>query len=256
MTAPRSVRKHEPELAWPDDYLIPGVEPYHVEEAGIIYCGDSLELMPRLHGNSIDSFITDPPFAMAGGISCGSSSQLDTQFFLHWWTAIASEIHRIGKPEHEGFIWCDWKTAAIVAKGFKPKNQRYDFSRISQMLYHYREMPGQGKPFRSSVDLIAYLRGPKSTGERIANTTHNFISKYWYYGKHENHPSEKDPDMAKQFILWCTDEGNIICDPFMGSGTVAIAAQSLGRRFICCDLEKEHCATAVKRLRQGVLPYA
>jgi len=61
--------------------------------------------------------------------------------------------------------------------------------------------------------------------------------------------------MAKQLILWCSDEGDIVCDPFMGSGTVAVAAQTLNRRFICYDLEEAHCATAVKRLRQGVLNF-
>jgi site-specific DNA-methyltransferase (adenine-specific) len=240
-------------MIWPDDYLIPGIEPYHVEEAGVIYCGDCLEILPRM--NIIDAIITDPPFAMAGGISCGSSSQLDTQFFLHWWRSVSKELSRIGKPEGEGFVWCDWKTAAIIAAGFKPTNQTYDFWRVSQMLFHYREMPGQGQPFRSSVDQIAYIRGPKSKGERITRTTHNFISKYWYYGKHENHPAEKDPDLAQQLIRWCSDESNIILDPFLGSGTTAVAAKELGRKFIGIEISEEYCKIAVKRLRQGVLDF-
>lgn len=240
-------------MNWPDDYLIPGIEPYYQEDAGIIYCGDCLEILPSMV--IVDSIVTDPPFAMAGGISCGSSSQLDTQFFLHWWTAISNEISRIGKLDGEGFIWCDWKTAVLFASGFKPKIQTYNVWRVAQMLYHYREMPGQGKPFRASVDMIAYIRGPKSKGHRIELTTHNMISKYWYYGKHNNHPAEKDVHIAQKLIKWCSDEGDIILDPFLGSGTTALAAKELGRKFIGIEISEEYCAIAVKRLRQKVFNF-
>ena len=86
-------------------------------------------------------------------------------------------------------------------------------------------------------------------------TTHNWISKYWYYGKHNNHPAEKDPDMAQQLIRWCSDENDIILDPFLGSGTTAVAAKELGRKFIGIEISEEYCKIAVKRLRQGVLNF-
>jgi DNA modification methylase len=106
------------------------------------------------------------------------------------------------------------------------------------MLYHYREMPGQGQPFRNSVDMIAYLRGPKSTGERIENTTHNWISKYWYYGKHPNHPAEKDAELVETLLDWCSDPGDVVLDPFMGSGTVGVACINTERRFQKAQMEQ------------------
>ena len=47
-------------MNWPDDYLIPGIEPYHVEEAGIIYCGDCRDILPEVPGS--DCIITSPPY--------------------------------------------------------------------------------------------------------------------------------------------------------------------------------------------------
>lgn len=85
------------------------------------------------------------------------------------------------------------------------------------MLFHYREMPGQGQPFRSSVDMIGYVRGPKHKDPPIANTTHNFISEYWYYGKHDYHPAEKSPSIAEKLIAWSGDDG-IVLDPFADQG--------------------------------------
>src|SRR5574340_1162512 len=52
---------------WPDDYLIPGFEPYFVEDSCIIYCGDCLEILPKL--SKVDLVITSPPYNM--GVSSG-----------------------------------------------------------------------------------------------------------------------------------------------------------------------------------------
>jgi len=221
-----------------------------IDSYDTIQQGNCLDVMKAIPEDSIDAIITDPPFAFAGGISNGTSSQVSSQFFDFWWREVCIELQRILKPEGEGFIWCDWKTAASIAEGFKPKTQTYNHWRVSQMLYHYREMPGQGKPFRSSVDMIAYVRGPKSKGSRIPNTTHNFVSKYWYYGKHKFHPAEKDPEMVCKLLEWCSDEGDVVLDPFCGSGTVAIACRQTGRHYVCIELDQDYCDVANNRVSE------
>lgn len=123
------------------------------------------------------------------------------------------------------------------------------------MLYHYREMPGQGQPFRSSVDMIAYARGPKHKDPPIPNTTHNFISQYWYYGKHDYHPSEKSPDIARRLIEWSGESDKPILDPFSGSGTTLVAAKALGRRAIGIEVEERFCEAAAERLSQEVFSF-
>lgn len=217
--------------------------------------GDCLELLQQYPDSSIDALVTDPPFSMAGGLSNGSSSNTDSQFFAFWWRALCTQLSRVLKPEGEGFIWCDWRTAALLADGFKPKRQTYDVWRLTQIIHHYREMPGQGKPFRNSVDLIAYVAGPKSTGRRIPNTTHNFLSKYWYYGKHENHPSEKDPEVCQQLVEWCSDPHDLIIDPFMGSGTVGIACALSARRFLGIEKDDAHFPIAETRITEAYACY-
>lgn len=208
--------------------------------------GDCLHLMGLIPDHSIDALVTDPPFAFAGGISNGRSSAVDGQFFLHWWKDVCKHLNRILRPDGEGFIWCDWKSASIIAEGFQ-EDQKYTW-RAAQMLYHYREMPGQGQPFRNSVDQILYVRGPKSKGVRIPNTTHNWISKYWYYGKHDNHPSEKDPAIARQLIDWCSDEGQTVIDPFMGAGTTGLACAAARRKFVGLEMSEEYVLTAKRRI--------
>jgi len=195
-----------------------------------IVCGDCLEVMKKIKNHTVDALVTDPPFTFSGGNSAGRSSEISEQFYLHWWKDVCKQFQRVLKKDAEGFIWCDWRCASVIGKGFQ-FGQIYGL-RLAQMLFHYREMSGQGSPFRSSVDLIAYIRGPKSKGHRIPNTTHNLISKYWYYGKHKHHPAEKDVEIA----------------PFIGSGTVGIACLETKRQFIGIDMNEDYCKIAKERV--------
>lgn len=230
---------------------IVSLSPYYEHGGVTIFWGDCLDVLPALL-TSADALVTDPPFAFTGGISNGAASQASGQFFRHWWRDVCRELVRVLPDSAEGFTWCDWRTAPIFADGFAV-DQRYTW-RLASMLYHYREMPGQGSPFRSSVDQIAYVRGPKSKGARIPNTTHNHFSSYWYYGKHEFHPAEKDPKIAQQLIEWCSDPGHTILDAFCGSGSVLLAARACSRRAIGIEIEERYCEVAAKRLSQQVLP--
>jgi site-specific DNA-methyltransferase (adenine-specific) len=216
-------------------------------EVNKIYLGDCLELMKEIPTSSIDAIISDPPFTMTGSSSNGRGAIADDQFFDYWWRAVCVELARILKPSAEGFIWCDWKTAHVISNGFKPKMQEYTF-KVSQLIYHYREHIGMGQPFRSSVDMIAYIRGPESEAKRISSSTPNFISSFWQYGKHQHHPAEKDVDICKKLCEWCSDPNDIIIDPFAGSGTSCIASKLMGRQYIGIEKEEIFQKIAENRL--------
>jgi len=67
------------------------------------------------------------------------------------------------------------------------------------------------------------------------------------------HPTEKPIELYCSFIELFTDAGDLILDPFMGSGTTLVAAKQLGRKAIGIEIEERYCEVAVKRLAQGVL---
>ena len=228
---------------------------YYDHKGITIYHGDCLDVMPLL-GNQFDALITDPPFAFTGGISNGASAVTSDQIFRYWWKGVCEILCGRLKPTASGFIWCDWKTAKVFSDGFEPSSQTYNFFRISQMLFHHREMPGMGNPFRSSVDMIAYLRGPKHKDTSSISTnppTLNQISEYWYYGKHKHHVAEKSLSICRKLINWCSKENESIFDPFMGSGTSLVAARDLRRKATGIEMEEKYCEIAAKRLQQEVL---
>lgn len=67
------------------------------------------------------------------------------------------------------------------------------------------------------------------------------------------HPTQKPINLMKYLIKKCSDEGNIILDPFMGSGTTAVACKQLNRNFIGFEISPEYCKIAEKRLQQETL---
>jgi len=225
------------------------IKPYYETELGKLYNGDCLEVLSDIH--SVDAIITDPPFAFTGGISNGRSACTSDQFFGYWWKAVATQISEILTPEASGFIWCDWKTAKLIANGFEPTTQTHNYFRISQMLHHFREMSGMGSPFRSSVDMIAYLRGPKHKDTTLINknpATLNHISEYWYYGKHDYHPAEKSPSICEKLMKWCSKEDDTVIDIFSGSGVVGVVAERLKRKWILCEKVEQYAEIAAKRI--------
>jgi DNA modification methylase len=68
------------------------------------------------------------------------------------------------------------------------------------------------------------------------------------------HPTQKPVALFHRIITEHTQPGDLILDPYMGSGPVARAAADLGRRYIGIEIEERYCEIAARRLEQSVLP--
>lgn len=73
---------------------------------------------------------------------------------------------------------------------------------------------------------------------------------------HKTHPCPFPLELAKRCIEATTERGELVFDPFVGSGTTLRAAKDLGRRAIGCDINEKYCEIAAKRMAQGGLPFA
>jgi len=72
-------------------------------------------------------------------------------------------------------------------------------------------------------------------------------------GTYPGHPATFPETLARDHILSWSNEGDIVLDPFSGSGTTAKMAKLMGRQFIGIEINPEYCEIAAERLRQGVL---
>lgn len=207
-----------------------------------------------------DMFVTDPPYSRAGAIHTGRRTSYGTaddarqsdQFWLRWFTDAARIFLRHVNDDGCGFIFCDYRTINAVERGIANANLGWT---VSQCLVWDRECIGMGSPFRSSHELIAFVRGPefRHTGRKDMG---NVFRHKWFYGAHKHHPAEKPVGLIAQLIKSVEPSGSdtIVFDPFMGSGSTLVAVQSIGRRGFGVEIEEEYCRVAVDRLQRAVLP--
>lgn len=76
-------------------------------------------------------------------------------------------------------------------------------------------------------------------------------SRFGYFGP-SNHPTEKPLGLIEKILGQFTDEGEMIADPFMGSGTTAVACLNTGRKFIGIELDKKYFDIAVNRIEKAI----
>ena len=213
-------------MNWPNDYLIPGIEPYHIEDAGIIYCGDCRDILPHLP--QVDLVLTDPPYGHGDKWAGGT-----------------------------------WAANPIYAEAFKWDANPVNYELLCQIIERANAIIWGGNyyPLPPSRCWLAWEKKEKMgtlADFELAWTSFDRPSKLFKKNRNpdgkRNHPTQKPLALFK----WCINfakNGDIILDPFLGSGTTAVAAKELGRKFIGIEISEEYCAIAVKRLRQGVLNF-
>jgi site-specific DNA-methyltransferase (adenine-specific) len=211
--------------------------------------GDALLHLPEITPGSVDAVITDPPY-MIGAISVGTGNAkcgkwADMENSALWYTAWLKEAMRILKPS--GFICAclNWRSLPTYTLAFA----RARLS-ISSLLVWDKEWigPAAKNQLRPRYELVAIAAMPEAI-IRDRSLPDIFACK-WMAGHNKTapHPAEKPVALMKHLLTATTQSGDVVLDPFMGSGTTGIASLTLGRKFIGFEREPEYFDIAVKRL--------
>ena len=235
-------------MTWHDEFLnsVP-VKPYHVEDAGIIYCADCRDILPHLP--KVDLVIADPPY----GMSLDASFKNSTPNKRKGIGASRGYENVIGDREPFCFKSYYSLIKSVEQFWFGPD-------------YYNQELPLMGSWLvwdkRQGLETLQYS---SSEFELIWSKKAHLkrVLRHRWFGlcgtetqdvRKRVHPCQKPLELIKELALM--GKGDIILDPFLGSGTTAVAAKELGRKFIGIEISEEYCKIAVKRLRQGVLNFA
>jgi len=206
-----------------------------------VICGDCLEVMKDIPDNSIYLVLTDPPYGIdiaKNGFVGGENATTPTNYGIQKWDKsrpskdVFNEVFRISKNQaiFGGNYFLDYfyPTPCIVVwdKGRRETN----FADCEIIWTSFN------KPSR----IFAYLWD----GMRQENMKNK--DPRW-------HPTQKPLGLVKRLIESFTQENDLILDPFLGSGTTAVAAKHLKRNFIGIEISPDYCKIAEQRLRQEVL---
>lgn len=246
-----------------------------------LYHDDCLSVLANLPENSVDMIFADPPYNLSNdGFTCQSGKRVsvnkgawdkskgietDFEFHKNWLAA----CKRVLKPE--GTIWISGTYHSIYACGFA----------LQVLGYHLLNDVAWFKPnaapnlscrfFTASHETLLWAKKEKSA-------KHTFNYELMKYGDWSNdalknkdkqmrsvwsittpskseklfgkHPTQKPIDLLKRIILASTNEGDLILDPFSGSGTTGIMATIHKRAYIGIELEKNYLDLSIKRFEK------
>lgn len=220
--------------------------PYYQDSACTIYHGDCREIIPTV--GTVDHVITDPPYSERthkGARTGGDGSEVLLDFASIQFQSLVSIVECID-VDRWVVMTCDIEHAARML--IKPP-LTLEFVRLGVWIKPNGAPQFTGDRPSQGFEQVAILH---PSGKKRWNG--GGYPAVWTCNKvNGRHPTEKPLELFTRFVEQFTDPGDLILDPFMGSGTTLEAAKLLGRRAIGIELEKRHCETAANRLAQEVL---
>lgn len=241
------------------------MKPYY-QHAGItIYWGDCLEVMDELPAASVAAVVTDPPYSsgtrregqkglrksMNRGAADGDwfgTDCLTTNGFLWLMRACARDWRRLLVDGGHVLSFIDWRMYPALAGAIESVDMRH-----AGLLVWDKRVFGMGSCFRNQHELIVHFT--KGMGRPPARRDcPNVLSVAGIRGA--EHETEKPEALIKKLLAVVTHPGDVVFDPFMGSGTSLVCAKALGRQAIGIEIEEKHCELAARRLDQELLPFS
>lgn len=224
-----------------------------------LFCGDCLDILPTLPVGSIDAVVTDPPYGAGTyetdrNIDAGFFSKLVAQFgtvaIFNYPEELAQICGVIGKKPDEWITW--WPTNKNSGRA----NQK--LPKETEHIAIWGKTPGSGQLFRPRSDksigrAISKTRGLNPDLARLGDVWRDASPGMGFLYAMRQHPNEKPVSVMEKLVTLCSNPGDTVLDPFMGSGTTGVACVKLGRNFIGIEIDPTYFAIAEKRIAAAQL---
>lgn len=240
--------------------------------------GDTFSVAPFLPPASVDLIIADPPYNLRKeyhGTTFSRKSAEDYEAYTRQWLSLMAPLL---KPTGSIYVCCDWETSLIIGRVLG------EFFTVRNRITWQREK-GRGaaanwkngmediwfatksKDYTFNIDAVKIRKKviapyrengkPKDWDETPSGnfrSTHpsNFWDDitipFWSMPENTAHPTQKSEKLFAKIMLASSNEGDLVLDPFLGSGTTSVVAKKLGRRYIGIEANPQYCVWAEKRL--------
>ncbi|EKD28549.1 MAG: hypothetical protein ACD_79C00280G0005 [uncultured bacterium] len=251
---------------------------------GRLYQGDCIDWLASLESSSVDLVFADPPYNIKKADWDTFESQ---EQYIEWsikWISQASRVLKstgslyvcgfseiladLKHPASKFFKHCRW----LIWHYKNKANLGNDWGRSHESIIHFRKSASTKLniddirtpysahtlkyPSHPQAETSAYGKGsnrlqdnwtPNPKGAKPKDvidipTTCNGM------GEKTQHPTQKPEELLRKFILASSNAGDLVIDPFSGSGTTLVVAEQLGRRWKGCDFDSQYNLWAIKRL--------
>ncbi|MEX5745474.1 site-specific DNA-methyltransferase [Massilia sp. X63] len=248
-----------------------------------VFCEDALAGMARIPDASIDLILTDPPYNLGKDYG-NASDQQSVEEYLAWterW--IDAALPKL-KANGSLYIFLTWRFAPEIFVMLKKR-----MTMMNEIIWDRRvpSMGGSVRSFSSVHDTIGFfvkrkdyyfdldaVRIPYDAETKKARSRSIFIGAKWLevgynpkdvwsvsrlhreHPERADHPTQKPLEIIERMVKASCPAGGIVLDPFMGSGTTAIAARRTGRHFTGFELNPAYCDIIRARLAAPEVPVA
>ena len=244
-----------------------------------VICADMMEAMQRIPDEMADLIILDPPYNLTrdfGGSSFTARNDQEYEEYLRsWMHAVCQKL----KPTGSLYLCGDWRCTAAMQrvlsdeltilnritwqreKGrgaksnwknsmediwFAVKDPQHYYFNVEAVMMKRRvlapyKVNGEPKDWEEGSDGKFRLTYPSNFWDDIS-------VPFWSMPENTDHPTQKPEKLIAKLILASSKEGDVVFDPFMGSGTSCVVANKLGRRYCGIEQNEEYCLWALKRL--------
>ncbi|WP_293966061.1 DNA methyltransferase [uncultured Eubacterium sp.] len=243
--------------------------------------GDTFSVLPLLPEKFVDLMIVDPPYNIDKNFHGNKFSRVSNESYERYTEKWLKECLPLLKDNATVYVCCDWKSSPIIG------NVLSKYLHVQNRITWQREK-GRGakrnwknsmediwfatvsKDYKFNVDDVKIRRKviapykidgkPKDWEQTInGNYRNTYPSNFWgdisvpYWSMPENtaHPTQKPEKLLAKLILASSNVGDIVFDPFLGSGTTSVTAKKLNRHFIGIEQNEQYCVWAEKRLEMA-----
>lgn len=256
-----------------DMHLLPAFT--SAPERNRIYHLDALALLRAMPSGSVDMIFTDPPYGHNNNnndlihrweVALGQTRIVKVARPIANDGTEANDLFRACLPEFRRVLKPGCCCCCCCCGGGGPDPQFARWSlwldealEFKQMVIWDKGPMGMGWHYRRSYETVLVAMKPGTTckwydtSHRIENIIRPGMGAPKIIPLEDNHPTQKPIGLATWFIRLHSQPGDLVLDPFAGSGTTLKACQELGRDFIGCDLSLEYVELARQRLSQ---PYS
>ncbi len=270
-------------LSLADKYLARAVDEKSVKEIkeNSTVIGDFYSAIKKVKDNSVDLLIVDPPYNLDKNFHGEKFKKSDDGAYAEYTEGWVNAV----KPKLKGtasiYVCCDWKSALVIGgilnkhfilrnritwqrekgRGAKAnwKNSMEDvfFATVSDDYYFNLDRVKVRKkvlaPYRKDgapKDWEQTENG-KFRNTCPSNFWDDIAVPYWSMAENTAHPTQKPEKLIAKLILASSNENALVLDPFAGSGTTAVVAKKLNRKYIGIEQNPLYCAWTEKRLENA-----
>ena len=244
--------------------------------------GDTISLLRYLPDEFADLIIIDPPYNLtkdfAGVTFNARSAQAYDEYLSSWFPAVCKKL----KPSGSLYMCGDWKCTSALQRAIEA-----ELTILNRITWQREKGRGSAQNWKNSMEDIWFAvkdsknyffnaeavkqkrrvlapyrengvpkdwqaeKGGKFRLTGASNFWDDISIPFWSMSENTEHPTQKSEKLYAKLILASSKAGDVVFDPFLGSGTASVVAKKLGRHFCGIEQSAEYCLLAQKRLEMA-----